>query len=134
MPALPSAHRILVERTTPEHFRKAMRTYFCSNSEPLKKKERAKKTINCHHSDVLWKFKMSSFLVRFSHKIFPLFNRFSTFGKNVNLSKANPEAENFFLVSPSLNTSTFTTYLKIASTLTPFKGLDSKVTLPNSKA
>jgi hypothetical protein len=71
------------------------------------------------------------FLVKFSHKISPLFNRFSIFDKNVNLSKANPEAENFFLVFPSLNTSIFTTYLKIASTLTPFEGPDSKVTLPN---
>jgi hypothetical protein len=39
--------------------------------------------------------------VKFSHKIFPLFNRFSTFDKNVNLSKANPEAEKIlFLSSP----------------------------------
>ncbi len=41
-----------------------------------------------------------SFLVKLSHKIFPLFNRFSTFVKNVNLSKANPEAKFFFLPSP----------------------------------
>ena len=78
------------------------------------------------------KFKMSC-LVKFSHKIFPLFNRFSTFDKNVNLSKANPEAENFFLVFPSLNTSIFTTYLKIASTLRPFERLDSKVNSQNGK-
>jgi hypothetical protein len=41
------------------------------------------------------KFKMSLF-VKFSHKLSPLFNRFSTFDKNVNLSKANPEAKFFF--------------------------------------
>ena len=74
-------------------------------------------------------------LVKFSHKFSPLFNRFSTFDKNVNLSKANPEAENPFLDLPLAKyLDFFTTYLKIASTLTPFEGLDSKVTLPNSKA
>ncbi len=82
------------------------------------------------------KFKMSFlvkfsyknfFLVKLSHKIFPLFNRFSTFDKNVNLSKANPEAKNLFLAFPSLNTSIFfPTDLKIASTLRPFERLDSK--------
>ena len=39
-------------------------------------------------------------LVKFSHKFSPLFNRFSTFDKNVNLPKANPEAENPFLDLP----------------------------------
>jgi len=39
-------------------------------------------------------------LVKFSHKIFPLFNRISIFDKNVNLSKANPEAERPFLDLP----------------------------------
>ncbi len=68
------------------------------------------------------KFKMS-FLVKLSHRIFPLFNRFSIFDKNVNLSKTNPEAKRiFFLVFPSLNTSIFSTYPKIASTLRPFEG------------
>jgi len=44
-----------------------------------------------------------------SHTNFPpLFNRFSIFDKNVNLSKTNPEAKRiFFLVFPSLNTSIF---------------------------
>ena len=32
MPALTSAHKILVERTTPEHFRKATRIHFCSKT------------------------------------------------------------------------------------------------------
>ncbi len=36
-----------------------------------------------------------------SHKIFPLFNRLSNFRKNVNF-ETNPEAENPFLVFPSL--------------------------------
>jgi hypothetical protein len=73
-------------------------------------------------------------LVKFSHKFSPLFNRFSIFDKNVNLSKEiDPEAQKFFLAFPSLNTSIFTTYSKIASTLTPFEGPDTKVTLPNSK-
>ncbi len=66
------------------------------------------------------------FFVKRSHKIFPLFNRFSIFDKNVNLSKVNPEAENFFLAFPSLKYLDFTTYPKIASTLTPFEGPDSK--------
>ncbi len=89
--------------------------------KPLKR-EKAK-TINCHHSDVLWKIQRYLFLWNFHTKISPLFNRFSIFDKNVNLSKANPEAEkNSFLVFPSLNTSIFTTYPKIASTLTPFEG------------
>jgi hypothetical protein len=82
------------------------------------------------------KFKMSSF-VKFSHKIFPLFNRFSTFDKNVNLSKTNPGAKNFFLTFPSLNTSIFflsSTDLKIASTLRPFERFDSKVTLPKYRS
>ncbi len=84
------------------------------------KRERAK-TINCHHSDVPWKFKMS-FLVKLSHKIFPLFNRFSTLDKNVNLSKTNPEAKKFFLVSPSLNTSIFYDVSKNSEHINTFRG------------
>ncbi len=53
------------------------------------------------------KNKRCRFLWKISHKIFPLFDRFSTFDKNVNLSKANQEAENFFLAFPLLNTSIF---------------------------
>jgi hypothetical protein len=67
-----------------------------------------------------------SFLVKLSHNMFPLFNQFSTFVNNVNLSKANPEAKNFLLAFPSLNTSIFSTDLKIASTLRPFERLDAK--------
>jgi len=33
VPALTSAHKTLVERTTPEHFRKVTRTHFCSKSD-----------------------------------------------------------------------------------------------------
>jgi hypothetical protein len=65
-------------------------------------------------------------LWNFHTKIPPLFSQFSIFDKNVNLSKANPEAENFFLVFPSLKYLDFTTYPKIASTSTPFEGPDSK--------
>ncbi len=55
--------------------------------------KRKAKTINCHYPDISWKFKMSP-PVKFSHKFSPLFNRFSTFDKNVNLSKkTNPEAQ-----------------------------------------
>jgi hypothetical protein len=90
------------------------------------KKERQKKKHKLPSFRHFLKFKMP-LLVKFSHKFSPLFNRFSTFDKNVNLSKANPEAENFLLAFPSLNTSTLTTYLKIASTLRPFERLDSKV-------
>ena len=75
------------------------------------------------------KFKMSP-LVKLSHKLSPLFNRFSTFDKNVNLSKTNPEAEKFFLAFPSLNTSIFTTYLKIARTLRPFRKAWLKKSIP----
>jgi len=95
-------------------------------------KRKAKKNHKLPSSRHFLKSKMP-LLVNFSLKFSPLFNRFSTFDKNVNLSKANPEAENSFLAFPSLNTSIFTTYPKIASTLTPFEGPDSKVTLPNSK-
>jgi len=34
VPALTSAHKTLVERTTPEHFRKATRIHFCSKKRP----------------------------------------------------------------------------------------------------
>ncbi len=95
--------------------------------KPLKR-ERQKKSHKLPLSRHFLKFKMSC-LVKFSHKLSPLFNRFSTFDKNVNLLKANPEAENFFLVFPSLNTSIFTTYLKIARTLRPFEKLDSKMSI-----
>ncbi len=82
--------------------------------------KRTAKIINCHYPDISWNSRCL-FLWKFSHKTFPLFNRLSTFDKNVNLSKINPETEKFFLVLPSLNTSIFTTYLKIASTLRPFR-------------
>ena len=82
-------------------------------TQPLKR-ERAK-TINCHRSDIL--------LWNFHTKISSLSNRFSTFDKNVNLSRINPEAENFFLAFPLAKIPRFfTTYLKIANTLTPFEG------------
>jgi hypothetical protein len=42
---------------------------------------------------------MSPF-VKFSHNLSPLFNRFSTFDTNVNLSKANPEAKYFLSCFP----------------------------------
>ncbi len=100
--------------------------------KPLKR-ERQKKNINCRYPDISWNSRCF-FLWNFHTNFPPLFNRFSIFDKNVNLSKTNPEAENFLLAFPSLNTSIFfTTYPKIASTLRPFEGLDSKVTLPNSE-
>ena len=74
------------------------------------------------------KFKMSP-LVNVSHKLSPLFNRFSTFDKNVNLSKTNPEAEKFFLVFPSLNTSIFYDVSKNSENIKTFsKGLTQKST------
>ncbi len=65
--------------------------------KPLKRERQ--ETINCHYPDISWKFKIS-LPVKFSHKFSPLFNRFSIFDKNVNLSKANPEAENFLSCLP----------------------------------
>jgi len=62
------------------------------------------------------------FLVKLSHKIFPLFNRFSIFDKNVNLSKANPEAENFFLVFPSLKYLDFYDVSKNSEHINTFRG------------
>ena len=87
------------------------------------KRNGKKQTINCHHSDVLWNPK-TPFLVKFSHRKFPLFSTdIQTFDKNVNLSKqTRKQRKSLLLVFPSLNTSNFTTYLKIASTLTPFWG------------
>ncbi len=66
------------------------------------KRERQIKTINCHYPDISWNSRCLLFFVKFSHKFSPLFKRFSTFDKNVNLSKANSEAENFLLAFPSL--------------------------------
>jgi hypothetical protein len=80
------------------------------------------------------KFKMSCLVKVFTQNLPPLFNRFSTFDKNVNLSKANPEAEKFFLVFLSLNTSIFMTHLKIASTLRPFRKAWLKSKLPKWKS
>ncbi len=80
------------------------------------------------------KLKMS-FLVKLSHKIFPLFNRFSTFDKNVNLSKANPEAENFFLAFPSLKYLDFYDVSKNSEHINTFEGLRlRRVTLPKSRS
>ncbi len=45
------------------------------------------------------KFKTSLF-VKFSHKLSPLFNRFSTFDKNVNLSKSKPGSKKFLSCLP----------------------------------
>ncbi len=79
------------------------------------------------------KFKMS-LLVKLSHKIFPLFNRFSTFEKNVNLPKANPEAENFFLVFPSLNTSVSYDVSKNSEHIKTFREAWLKSQLPKWKS
>ncbi len=62
------------------------------------------------------------FLVKLSHQIFPLFNRFSIFDKNVNLSKANPEAENFFFVFPSLKYLDFYDVSKNSEHINTFRG------------
>ncbi len=62
---------------------------------------------------------------------FPLFSTdFQLSTRMLIFRKQNPEADNFLLAFPSLDTSIFTTYLKIASTLRPFERLDFKVTLP----
>jgi len=55
--------------------------------KPLKRERQ--ENINCHYPDISWKFKIS-LPAKFTHKLPPLFNRFSTFNKNVNLSKAKP--------------------------------------------
>ena len=59
-----------------------------------------------------------------TQKISPSFQPiFKLSTKNVNLSKqTRKQRKSLLLVFPSLNTSNFTTYLKIASTLTPFWG------------
>ncbi len=92
-------------------------------TKPLKR-ERAK-TINCHHPHVLWKFKMS-FLVKLSHKIFPLFNRFSTFDKNVNLSKTNPEAKKFLSCFPLAKYLDFYDVSKNSEHINTFRGVRLK--------
>ena len=68
----------------------------CGRKATEKRKARNHKLPLSRH---FLKFKMSP-LVKFSHKFSPLFNRFSTFDKNVYLPKANPEAENPFLDLP----------------------------------
>jgi hypothetical protein len=129
-------HRLVfLLKTSPTHsknilnmikLKKKKLKIFGLNDEATKPLEKEKaKTINCHHSDVLWNSKTPS-LVKFSHKIFPLFNRFSTFDKNVNLSKANPEAENSFLVFPSLNTSIFYDVSKNSEHTKTFRGARPK--------
>jgi len=71
---------------------------------------------------------MSPF-VKFSHKLCPLFNRFSTFDKNVNLSKANPEAKFFFLAFPSLKYLDFYDVSKNSEHIKTFsRGLTQKST------
>ncbi len=62
------------------------------------------------------------FLWNFHTKISPLFNRFSIFDKNVNLSKVNPEAENFFLVFPSLKYLDFYDVSKNSEHINTFRG------------
>ena len=94
----------------------------CGRKATEKRKARNHKLPLSRH---FLKFKMSP-LVN-SHTNFPLFSTdFQLSTRMLIFRKTNPETENFFLVSPSLNTSIFTTYLKIASTLTPFEGPDSK--------
>jgi hypothetical protein len=63
-------------------------------------KRKTAKAINCHHSDVLWKFKDTFSCETFtqnSPSFQPIF-KLST--RMLNLSKINLEAENFFLSSP----------------------------------
>jgi len=95
--------------------------------------KRKAKTINCHYPDISWNSRC--LLLWSSHTNFPLFSTdFQLSTRMLIFRKQNPEAEKFFLAFPSLNTSIFTTYLKIASTLTPFEGPDSKVTLPKFRS
>ncbi len=87
--------------------------------------KRKAKTRNCHYPDISWNSRC--LLLWSSHTNFPLFSTdFQLSTRMLIFQKTNPEAENFFLVSPSLNTSNFSTYLKIASTLTPFEGPTQK--------
>jgi hypothetical protein len=58
----------------------------------------------------------------FTQKVSPLFNRFSIFDKNVNLSKANPEAEISFLPSPSLKYLDFYDVSKNSEHINTFRG------------
>ncbi len=87
--------------------------------KPLKRERQ--ETINCHYPDISWNSRC--LLLWSSHTNFPpLFNRFSTFDKNVNLSKTNPEAENFFLVSPSLKYLDFYDVPKNSEHINTFRG------------
>ncbi len=77
-----------------------------------------------------------SFLVKVLTQTFPSFfsNRLSTFDKNVNLSKINPETEEFFLVFPSLNTSIFYDVSQNSEHIKTFsKGLTQKSILEMEK-
>jgi hypothetical protein len=94
------------------------------------KREKARKTINCYYPDIQDVFTCETF----THFFSPLFNRFSTFDKNVNLLKANPEAKNFLLAFPSLNTSIFFSTDLNSEQIKTFREAQLKVTLPNSKA
>ncbi len=128
-------------RTSPTHSKNVLNMIklrfdfrFKRRGHEATEKRKAKRTINCHYPDISWNSRCL-LLWNFHTNFSPLFNRFSTFDKNVNLSKANPEAKNFFLTFPSLNTLIFffsSTNLKIASTLRPFERLDAKVTLPKN--
>ena len=62
------------------------------------------------------------FLWNLHTKISSLFNRFSIFDKNVNLSKANPEAENLFLAFPSLKYLDFYDVSKNSEHINTFRG------------
>jgi hypothetical protein len=91
------------------------------------------KIINCHYPDISWNSRC--LLLWISHTNFhPLFNRFSTFDKNVDLSKINLETEKSFLVFPSLNTSIFYDVSKNSEHINTSRGaLLRKSPSPNSE-
>jgi len=100
----------------------------CGRKATEKRKARNHKLPLSRH---FLKFKMSP-LVKFSHKFSPLFNRFSTFDKNVNLSKNKPgSTENFFLVSPSLKYLDFYDVSKNSEHINTFRGAPTQKSHPS---
>jgi hypothetical protein len=96
------------------------------------KRKAKKKTINCHYPDISWNPRC--LLSWSSHTNFPLFSTDFQLSTRMLIFRKQTRKQNiFFLAFPSLNTSIFTTYLKIASTLRPFERLDSKVNSQNGK-
>ena len=100
-------------------------------------KRKTAKTINCHHSDVLWKKNFQRYLLlwNFHTEDFPSFQPIFKLSTRMLIFRNKPGSkENSFLPSPSLKYLDFYDVSKNSEHINTFRGAPTqKVTLPNSE-